>query len=110
RQLLVRRSPYTAATIHRVDNGIDLERFPSPLPAKQNPAPLILSVGRLVPFKGFEYLIDACAELTRCGLDFTCEIVGDGPLRESLQGKIDKLNLSSRVALLGSLSQGAIFE
>ena len=110
RELLCQRCPDSAAKIHRVYNGIDLEWFPSPLPAKQNPAPLILSVGRLVPFKGFEYLIDACAELTRCGLDFTCEIVGDGPLRESLRAKIDKLNLSSRVALLGSLSQGAIFE
>jgi len=110
RELLCQRCPDSAAKIHRVYNGIDLERFPSPLPAKQDPAPLILSVGRLVPFKGFEYLIDACAELTRRGLDFTCEIVGDGPLRENLQGKIDKLNLSSRVALLGSLSQGAIFE
>src|SRR2546425_1490489 len=110
RELLCQRCPDSASKIHRVYNGIDLERFPAPLPAKQDPAPLILSVGRLVSFKGFEYLIDACAELTRRGLDFTCEIVGDGPLRENLQGKIDKLNLSSRVALLGSLSQGAIFE
>src|SRR5437763_12054721 len=110
RELLCQRCPDSAAKIHRVYNGIDLERFPSPLPAKQNPAPLILSVGRLVPFKGFEHLIDACAELTRRGVDLLCEIVGDGPLRENLQAKIDKLNLSSRVALLGSLSQGAIFE
>ena len=110
RELLCQRCPDSAAKIHRVYNGIDLERFPSPLPAKQNPAPLILSIGRLVPFKGFEYLIDACAELTRRGLDFLCEIVGDGPLRDNLQAKIDELNLSSRVALLGSLSQSAIFE
>jgi len=110
RELLCQRCPDSAAKIQRVYNGIDIEWFPSPLPAKQNPAPLILSVGRLVPFKGFEYLVDACAELTRRGLDFTCEIVGDGPLRENLQGKIDKLDLSSRVALLGSLSQGTIFE
>src|SRR6266545_6161895 len=61
RELLCQRCPDSAAKIHRVYNGIDLERFPSPLPAKQDPAPLILSVGRLVPFKGFEYLIDACA-------------------------------------------------
>ncbi|PYL57246.1 MAG: hypothetical protein DMF30_07030 [Verrucomicrobia bacterium] len=57
RELLCQRCPDSAAKIHRVYNGIDLECFPSPLPAKQNPAPLILSVGRLVPFKGFEYLI-----------------------------------------------------
>src|SRR5207244_12996714 len=64
RELLCQRCPDSAGKIHRVYNGIDLEWFPSPLPAKQNPARLILSVGRLVPFKGFEYLIDACAELT----------------------------------------------
>ncbi|HCP92237.1 MAG TPA: hypothetical protein DIT76_09385 [Spartobacteria bacterium] len=110
RELLCQRCPDSAAKIHRIYNGIDLEWFPSPLPAKQNPVPRILSVGRLVAFKGFEDLIDACAELTRRSLDFTCEIVGDGPLRENLQAKIDKLNLSSRIALLGSLSQGAIFE
>ena len=110
RELLCQRCPDSAAKIHRVYNGIDLQWFPSPLPAKHTPAPLILSVGRLVAFKGFEYLIDACAELTRRGLDFACAIVGDGPLRENLQAKIDRLNLSSRVALTGSLSQGAIFE
>ena len=110
RKLLCQRCPDSAAKIHRVYNGIDLERFPLPLPATINPAARILSVGRLVSFKGFEHLIDACAELTRRGLDLTCEIVGDGPLRENLQAEIEKANLSSRIALLGSLSQGAVFE
>ena len=67
-------------------------------------------MGRLVAFKGFEHLIDACAELAHRGLDFTCEIIGDGPLRDDLQAKIDMLNLSSRVSLLGSLSQVAVLE
>jgi len=109
-ELLCQRCPDSAAKIHRVYNGIDLERFPPPLPATMNPAARILSVGRLVSFKGFELLINACAELTRRGLDLTCEIVGDGPLRENFQAEIDKANLSSRIALVGSLSQGAVFE
>ena len=109
-KLLCQRCPDSAAKIHRVYNGIDLERFPPPLPATINPTARILSVGRLVSFKGFEHLITACAELTRRGLDLTCEIVGDGPLRENLQAEIDKANLSSRIALLGSLSQGAVLE
>jgi hypothetical protein len=72
--------------------------------------PRIISVGRLVAFKGFEHLIDACAELMRRGFDFVCDILGDGPLRETLQTKINSLNLSSRVTLLGSLSQRAVLE
>ncbi len=75
-----------------------------------NTIPRIVSVGRLVPFKGFDDLIDACAELARRRIDFVCDIIGDGPLREMLQAKIEQLALSSRVNLLGSLSQDAVLE
>ena len=122
RELLCRRCPDSAAKIHRVYNGIDLERFPitnsePPRPRRSEQpvaasyqAPRIISVGRLVEFKGFEHLIDACAELARRGFDFACDIIGDGPLRETLRSKITKLNLSSRINLLGSLSQKAVLE
>jgi glycosyltransferase involved in cell wall biosynthesis len=122
RELLCRRCPDSAAKIHRVYNGIDLERFPMtngepprPLRSEQPvatpyQAPRIISVGRLVEFKGFEHLIDACGELARRGFDFACDIIGDGPLRETLRSKIAKLNLSSRINLLGSLSQKAVLE
>ena len=110
RDLLRQRCPDSVAKIHRVYNGIDLERFPIPRLPTAHSQPRIVSVGRLVTFKGFEQLIDVCAELGRRGLDFICEIIGDGPLRENLQEKIDKVSLSSRVTLLGSLSQGGVFE
>src|SRR6266568_6727897 len=70
-ELLRRRCPDSAPKIYRVYNGIDLESFPVPLLPTTNSKPCILSVGRLVAFKGFEQLIDACAELTRRGIDFT---------------------------------------
>ena len=110
RDLLRQRCPDSATKIHRVYNGIDLERFPAPTSRNRNRVPRIMSVGRLVPFKGFEYLITACAELARRQIDFVCDIIGDGPLRETLQTKIQQLGLSSRVNLLGSLSQGAVLE
>ena len=110
RELLCRRCPDSAPKIYRVYNGIDLESFPVPLLPTTNSKPRILSVGRLVAFKGFEQLIDACAELTRRGIDFTCQIIGDGPLHDDLQKKIDMLNLSPRVNLLGSLSQETVLE
>src|SRR5438132_12670275 len=116
RDLLRQRCPASPAKIHRVYNGIDLERFSMPRCDTARPAiapyhvPQIVSVGRLVTFKGFDDLIDACAELQRRGADFICEIIGDGPLREMLQAKIERLDLSSRVHLLGSLSQNAVLE
>ena len=121
RDLLRQRCPDSAAKIHRVYNGMDLTLFPSPNEEAAHPAgpsrtgiapyPVrIISIGRLVAFKGFEHLIDACADLARRGLEFTCEIIGDGPLHSDLAGRIRKLKLSDHVQLLGSLSQGAVLE
>src|SRR2546426_9779665 len=110
RELIRQRCPASAAKIHRVYNGIDLEHFPTPAQGTTNPVPRIISVGRFVAFKGFEHLIDACAELASRGVDFTCDIIGDGPLHDALRAKIDVLNLSSRINLLGSLSQRAVLE
>jgi glycosyltransferase involved in cell wall biosynthesis len=110
RDLLRRRCPESAAKIHRVYNGMDLESFPAPVKPAHSFKPRILSVGRLVAFKGFDHLVDACAELKRRGVDFSCEIIGDGLLREHLQHKIDMLDLAPQLVLLGSLSQDAVFE
>jgi glycosyltransferase involved in cell wall biosynthesis len=110
RDLLRERCPDSAEKIYRVYNGIDLERFRDVQAPGGSAVPHIVSIGRLVAFKGFDHLIDACGELTRRGLDFTCEIIGDGPLRDYLQEKIDRLKLSPRVKLLGSLSQGTVME
>src|SRR5438477_120096 len=105
RDLLRQRCPASPAKIHRVYNGIDLERFSMPRCDTARPAiapyhvPQIVSVGRLVTFKGFEDLIDACAELQRRGADFICEIIGDGPLREMLQAKIQRLVYDREVRL-----------
>src|SRR6516164_4920490 len=110
RDLLRQRCPNSATNIHRVYNGIDLERFPALRSCNGNRIPQIVSVGRLVAFKGFDDLIGACAELARRQIDFVCDIIGDGPLRETLQAKIEQLDLRPRVNLLGSLSQDAVLE
>jgi hypothetical protein len=48
---------------------MDLRRVPAPnYDASINQAPPNISIGPVVAFKGFHYLIDACAELARQGL------------------------------------------
>jgi len=110
RDLLRHRCPEAAEKIHRVYNGIDLANLPVNPGGERPPGPVtILSVGRLVPFKGFEVLLEACAELDRRNFDFRCQIVGDGPLREKLEGIINELRLQRRVELGGSLSQAEVY-
>lgn len=59
---------------------------------------IIVSLGRLVPYKGYSTLIDAAALLDT---DYQVLIGGMGPLRESLQAQIDALGIQDRVQLLG---------
>jgi glycosyltransferase involved in cell wall biosynthesis len=108
--LIQKRCPESAAKIHRVYNGMDPAILSQPAePARSEPS-RILSVGRLVSFKGFENLIDACAELRAKQLNFTCDIIGDGALREKLQARIEDLRLESVVTLRGSQTQEQVFE
>lgn len=111
RDLLQKRCPEAAAKIHRVYNGLDLANLPAPMGEEERPPgpTTIVSVGRLVPFKGFEILLEACAELDRRNFEFRCQIVGDGPLRGKLESMITELKLQRRIELCGSLSQAEVY-
>lgn len=68
---------------------------------------LILSVGRLVPYKGFELLIESAKYLDK---SIVIAIVGSGPLRSKLQDKIDGLGLNGSVRLLGRQGEMQLHE
>jgi glycosyltransferase involved in cell wall biosynthesis len=90
--------------------SLDTDHF-RPLFKQSGDGPIhILSIGRLIEKKGFEYLVDACAVLAESGLPFQCHIVGDGPLQEALQARIDDHGLQDQVTLLGALEQAQVLE
>lgn len=62
---------------------------------------IVFSLGRLVPYKGYEYLIRAAAKLPD---DYVVLIGGSGPLRDHLDGLIGELGLRSRVSLIENIS------
>ncbi|MGI9086905.1 MAG: glycosyltransferase family 4 protein [Chthoniobacterales bacterium] len=100
--------PREAAKFHRVYNGIEPARFRAADFASE--VPLILSIGRLIEKKGFGNLIQACASLTSRGVNFRCEIIGEGPLEETLRVQTAALGLQDRVQLAGPRTQTQIVE
>lgn len=62
---------------------------------------IIFSLGRLVEYKGFEYLIDAAVKFDD---DTVLLIGGDGYLKDKLAKMIENNGLSEKVELLGFLS------
>lgn len=66
---------------------------------------VIFSVGRLVPYKGFRYLIEAARYLSD---RYLVVIGGDGPLFGNLYSLIRRYRLENRVELKGSIEQSDI--
>lgn len=62
---------------------------------------IVFSLGRLVPYKGFTYLVDAAKYL---GDDYHVVIGGDGPLMPDLRRQISENGLQDKVTLLGRVS------
>lgn len=61
-----------------------------------------VAVGRLVPVKGYDRLINACAQLKQEGHDFRLWLIGEGSEHEALQHKIQKFALEQEVKMLGN--------
>jgi colanic acid/amylovoran biosynthesis glycosyltransferase len=81
-------------------HGVDVARFrPAPEPPE---TPLtVLAVGRLVPKKGFDVLVEAAARLD---MPFRLRIVGAGPERGRLVRLIAHAGIADRVTLAGPLT------
>lgn len=97
-------------------DGVDVEEIERALVFKAE-HPYILAVGRLVPKKGLDLLIQAFANLAHRCPDVQLLIAGDGPERVSLETLVHNLGVGDRVRLLGnkgrqdvaSLLKGCIF-
>jgi len=62
---------------------------------------IMLWVGRFVPVKGVEVMLDACSHLKNRGVDFRLYLVGDGPLRSDLEVDCWKRGLREKVIFAG---------
>ncbi len=103
-----------SAAVHLSYHGLDLDRFP-PAPPRQgtrdgkdpdDPVRLV-SVGRAVPKKGYDTLLDALAKLPE-RLSWQFEHMGRGPELEALKARTEELGLANRVTWLGPQDQSEV--
>jgi len=83
-------------------NGVDLALF-HPAPAEDRLPGHILAVGRLVEKKGFPVLIQACDQLARQGVPFTCDVIGSGDQEPALRALVRERGLDDAVRLRGAV-------
>jgi glycosyltransferase involved in cell wall biosynthesis len=68
----------------------------------------IVSVRPLLDLYRIDLLLAALAELRRRGVDYSCDVVGEGGARARLEGLRDELGLSDRVRFRGQLPGQAV--
>jgi len=96
------------SSVHVLPNGIDLrslkEEMRAPLDhiwfLEQESVPVVTSIGRLVPQKGFLDLLFAFSIL-RSKMQVRLMIIGEGIHRQLLEQRIKELELSKDVSLMG---------
>jgi glycosyltransferase involved in cell wall biosynthesis len=77
---------------------------------KRNGILRVLSVGRLVPKKGFDVLIDACVTLRNRAVPFSTVIIGEhGEHENDIRRRIAQHDLNSYVQLRGPITQRELF-
>jgi len=83
--------------------GVDKSMFPfRPRTLAAGSPVRIVSTGRLVEKKGLEYAIAAVARLLQAGRNIQYDIIGAGPLQETLAAQIATLGVAENVHMLGA--------
>ncbi len=102
-------APEHAHKIHLVHHGLDLTGVPEPPEIPVTEVPRFLAIGRLIPKKGFDHLIEAIAKLRNRKHKLRLTILGDGPGRQSLEKQVAGNGLEDAVSLPGAVSNEEVW-
>ncbi|HEX8475841.1 MAG TPA: glycosyltransferase family 4 protein [Pyrinomonadaceae bacterium] len=109
-QLMRFSSPEDWGKIEVSPLGVDPHLY-EPRPPRENPSPFeVICVGRLAPVKAQHILVAAVEALLKQGRAVRLRLVGDGPMRESLESDVVARGLGEHVVFEGWLNQDKVRE
>lgn len=100
---------YHDRCIYLPENGIDPSRFNLQRTHQAKRPIKVVFVGRLVPYKGPDMLIEAAAPLAQAG-EITVDIIGDGPMMPELRTMVQEMGLENAIRLNGWVEHGQVQE
>lgn len=80
---------------------VGVDRTHLPLTRRTRAGGRVLAMGRLVEKKGFEFAVEAFAQLKARGLECRLDIYGEGEARAQIEQAIERFRVGDRVRLLG---------
>jgi glycosyltransferase involved in cell wall biosynthesis len=104
---ITRRLRLRPSNITVVPPGIDPFFHPG---GTRDASPLVVAVGRLVPVKRFDVLIDALADVKARRPELRAVIVGEGYERDALERRIAELDAQSWISLPGRVDNATVLD
>src|SRR6476661_3454410 len=104
---IARRLRLRPSNITVVPPGVDPFFRPG---GTRDPSPLVVAVGRLVPVKRFDVLIDALADVKGRRPELRAVIVGEGYERDALERRIAELDAQSWISLPGRVDNTTLLD
>jgi glycosyltransferase involved in cell wall biosynthesis len=106
----------TRAMVDQLQKEVRIRGYAIPNPVEPPPAghavpsesgvnaQTIIAMGRLVPQKGFDLLLEAFARIAGRHPEWSIKVLGKGPLKARLEAQADLLGLKNRVSFVGSIA------
>ena len=91
------------AKICTIYSFVDDELIRKPISEKIKGRLNIVSVGRFIWVKGYDYALDAIAILKDAGIDFRYTIVAQGKVPDSIVFQMDQLGLTNHVTIINGM-------
>jgi glycosyltransferase involved in cell wall biosynthesis len=102
-------SEYHQKCVFIQENAVELDKIPQDIKDKDYSLPLrLVFLGRLVPYKGCDIVIEALHEFIKNG-QVQMRIVGDGPERESLEAMAKKYSIEDQIVFTGLLEHSLAY-
>ena len=87
--------------VHVIHNGVNVEHF---RPLDENKEYDIIWIGRYVPGKGVEYLINSISELQKEIKGLKVLMIGSGPLKKNIDKMVSEMDLTNHINFIEKIS------
>lgn len=106
RRILLLPTPVDLARINRELDPAEIRKIKTRYPHKK----IILTVRRLAPKNGIQYLIESLPYLKKLVPEIVYLVIGDGRLQEKLAARVRELGLDKTVIWLGAQPNEAVYD
>ncbi len=104
------KKTYENGQVYLLNNAIDINKYSYNKKIRQSkrkelgikPTNIVIGhIGRFITQKNHIFLVDTFYEILKTNPNYLLVMIGQGPLQKNIQKKIEKLNISQNVLLLG---------